>query len=82
MEWIKIILLAVALISIAMLGLATQILLRKNGKFPNTHVGGNKFLQKQGIHCYQSQDKIEQAKVRQEMNYKQIKIMGIDKERI
>ena len=82
MEWITVVLLAVALVAIAMLGLATQILLRKGGKFPNTHVGGNKFLQKQGIHCYQSQDKLEQAKIRQELNYKEVKIVGIDKNRI
>jgi hypothetical protein len=34
MEVIKIILLAVALVSIAMLGLATQILFKKGGNFP------------------------------------------------
>ena len=79
MEIIKVILLAVALVSIALLGLATQILLKKGGKFPNTHVGGNKHLKRQGVHCYQTQDKIEQRNVRKEVDYKEVKIMSVTK---
>jgi len=79
MEVIKIILLAVALVSIAMLGLATQILLKKGGKFPNTHVGGNKHLKRQGVHCYQTQDKIEQKNARKEVDYKEVKILKVTK---
>ena len=74
MEVIKIVLLAVALVSIAMLGLATQILFKRGGKFPNTHVGGNKHLQKKGIHCYQTQDKIEQRNARKDIDFKDVKI--------
>ena len=76
---LKIILLAVALVAIALLGLATQILLKKGGKFPNTHVGGNKHLKRQGVHCYQTQDKIEQINARKEVDFKNVKILGIDK---
>jgi len=79
MEVIKIILLAVALVSIAMLGLATQILLKKGGKFPNTHVGGNKHLKRQGVHCYQTQDKIEQKNARKEVDFKNVKILKVTK---
>ena len=79
MEVIKIILLAVALVSIAMLGLATQILLKKGGKFPNTHVGGNKHLKRQGIACAQTQDKIERAKVNRQVDFKNVKIANISK---
>ena len=79
MEVLKIILLAVALVSIAMLGLATQILLKRGGKFPNTHVGGNKHLKKQGIVCAQTQDKMERAKVKQKVDFKDVKIAGIGK---
>jgi len=79
MEVLKIILLAVALVSIAMLGLATQILLKRGGKFPNTHVGGNKYLKKQGIACAQTQDKMERAKVKQKVDFKDVKIAGIGK---
>lgn len=79
MEVLKIILLATALVSIAMLGLATQILLKRGGKFPNTHVGGNKHLKKQGIACAQTQDKMERAKVNRQVDFKDVKIAGIDK---
>ncbi|HKL31907.1 MAG TPA: hypothetical protein VJ919_05205 [Tangfeifania sp.] len=79
MEVIKIILLAVALVSIALLGLATQILLKKGGKFPNTHVGGNKHLKRQGVHCYQTQDKIEQKNARKEVDFKNVKILKVTK---
>ncbi len=43
---LKVILLSVALISIAFLGLATQMLLKRGGTFPNTHIGGNKHFAK------------------------------------
>lgn len=78
MEVIKIILLAIALVSIAMLGLATQILLKKGGKFPNTHVGGNKHLKKQGITCAQTQDRIERVKVNKQVDFKNVKIANIN----
>lgn len=79
MEILKVILLAVALVSIALLGLATQILLKKGGKFPNTHVGGNKHLKRQGVHCYQTQDKIEQRNARKEVDFKEVKILKVTK---
>lgn len=82
MENIIIIALAVALVGIAFLGLAIQILFKKGGKFPNTHVGGNPYLQKQGISCAKTQDKIEQAKLNQDVDFKNIKFIGIDKQNL
>ncbi|SHE98843.1 hypothetical protein SAMN05444274_103176 [Mariniphaga anaerophila] len=79
MEVIKVVLLTVALVSIAMLGLATQILLKKGGKFPNTHVGGNKYLKRQGIHCAQTQDKVERAKVKRQVDFKNVRIANTSK---
>lgn len=76
---LKIILLAVALVSIAMLGLATQILLKRGGKFPNTHVGGNKHLKKQGIACAQTQDKIERNKLEKQVDFNDLKIAKVNK---
>lgn len=76
---LKVILLAVALVSIAMLGFATQILLKRGGKFPNTHVGGNKHLKKQGIACAQTQDKIERARVERQVDFKDLKIAKVNK---
>lgn len=37
--------------------LSIKILVKKNGRFPNTHVGGSKHMAKRGIGCVQSQDK-------------------------
>jgi len=76
---IKIILMAIALMAIAMLGLATRILLKRGGNFPNTHVGGNRHLKRQGVHCYQTQDKIEQAKARREIDFKSVKFINVSK---
>lgn len=37
--------------------MSVTILIKKNGRFPNTHVCGNKHLRKQGITSAQTQDK-------------------------
>ena len=39
-----------------MIFLCITMLLKKNGKFPNTHVSGNKAMRDKGITCVQSQD--------------------------
>lgn len=50
-------LLTLLIIAISFALLAITIIIKKNGKFPNTHVGGNKHMRKRGIKCVQSQDK-------------------------
>ena len=35
-----------------------NILIKKNGKFPNTHIGGNKAMAERGIQCATTQDKL------------------------
>ena len=37
--------------------LSVSILLKKNGKFPNIHVGNNPAMRKRGIGCVEAQDK-------------------------
>ncbi|MDD2381274.1 MAG: hypothetical protein WCY58_11015 [Mariniphaga sp.] len=74
MDGFKVILLAIALLAIAMLGLATQILLKKGGKFPNTHVSGNKSLKSQGISCAQTQDRMERSRVTRKIDYSKVRI--------
>ncbi len=54
---LKTILVAVLIVAICIALLSVKILLKKNGRFPNTHVSGNKALRKQGIGCVQSQDR-------------------------
>jgi hypothetical protein len=61
---LKVIGLSVATMAFVFLGLAVQILLKKGGKFPNTHVGSNKYMKSHGVTCATTFDKIEQAKAR------------------
>jgi len=71
---IKIILIAIALVSVAVFGLAVRIVLLKGGKFPETHVGKNREMKKYGIVCVKTYDKIEQNKARKEQKFKDLKV--------
>ncbi len=75
MEIFKVIFLAVGLMAFAIAGMAIKILLKKGGKFPNTHVSGNKYLKRNGIYCSQTQDKLEQAKGRKQNQFKKLKFV-------
>ncbi|MBO7050544.1 MAG: hypothetical protein J6W42_08030 [Bacteroidaceae bacterium] len=49
--------LTVALLLLASVALlSVSILIRKNGRFPNIHVGKNPAMRKRGIGCVESQD--------------------------
>ena len=49
--------LTVALLLLAAVALlSVSILLKKNGRFPNIHVGKNPAMRKRGIGCVESQD--------------------------
>ncbi|RUT73239.1 hypothetical protein [Ancylomarina longa] len=75
---IKVLLLTVVILGIAFAGFAISILIKKNGRFPELHIGANKDLKKRGIACATSQDKMEQLKVNKTIHLKQLTI--IDKE--
>ncbi len=45
----------VLIVAICIALLSVGIIIK--GKFPNTHVSGNKYLNKKGVHCVQSQDR-------------------------
>ncbi|MBQ3539336.1 MAG: hypothetical protein IJN24_05245 [Bacteroidaceae bacterium] len=53
----KILIPVTLIIAISFALLSITILLKKNGRFPNIHVSGNKGLRKRGIKCAQSQDR-------------------------
>lgn len=53
----KTLLFTTLIIAISIALLSITIIIKKNGRFPNTHVGGNKAMRKRGIKCVQSQDK-------------------------
>lgn len=46
----------VLLLLAAVVLLSASILLKKNGRFPNIHVGRNPAMRKHGIGCVESQD--------------------------
>lgn len=73
-----VLLLTIALLAIGFVGFAITILIKKNGKFPELHIGKNKHLQERGIGCATSQDKMEQAKAKKSIQFKQLTIL--DKE--
>lgn len=73
MEVLKVILLAVGLMVIAIAAMAITILLKKGGKFPNTHISGNKFLNNQGVYCWQTQDKMAQREGWKKVKFDNIK---------
>ena len=50
------ILISVLIVAICIALLAVQILLKKDGRFPNTHIGDNVAMRKKGIKCVQAQD--------------------------
>ena len=47
--------LLIVAISVTLLGI--NVFFTKKGRFPNTHVSGNKALREKGIGCVQSQDR-------------------------
>ncbi len=53
----KTLLFTLLIIAICVALLAIKVIIKKNGRFPNTHVGGNKAMRKRGIKCVQSQDR-------------------------
>ncbi len=72
MEILKVILLASILMAIAMAGLAIRILVKKGGKFPNTHVSGNSYLKREGVYCSQTQDRLEQRKAWKKVDFSNV----------
>jgi len=56
------ILISAVLLFIAVLLLGIRIFFVKNGKFPNTHIGGSKAMHDRGVGCATSQDRQAQQK--------------------
>ncbi len=53
-----VLLVTILLMGIVFILMAIRIILQKNGKFPNSHIGGNKALNDKGIYCATTQDKL------------------------
>ena len=59
---LKIVLLTLMIVGIAVLLLGVKVFFTKDGRFPNTHVSGNKAMRDRGIFCVQTQDRKERNK--------------------
>lgn len=70
----EIILLAAFLVGISVLLLGLNIFFRKK-PFPETHISHNKELSKLNIVCAKTMDRMEQKKVREELKFKNLKII-------
>jgi len=68
-------LLTVAIMALVFVGMAITMLVKKNGKFPNTHISGNKYLKQNGVYCSQTQDKIEQQKAWKNLKIGKVKLI-------
>jgi len=64
---------ALVILTLAFIGLGITILVKKGGKFPNTHIHGNRYLNARGIHCAESMDHEEQKKVKAKIDYNKLK---------
>jgi len=58
--FLKVLLLSIVLVAIVFLLMAISILIKKNGKFPNLHIGSNKEMNRRGISCATTQDRMAQ----------------------
>lgn len=58
------ILITLLIVAICVVLLGVRIFFVKGGKFPNSHVSGNKAMRERGIGCVQSQDREAQRKPR------------------
>ena len=54
----KLLLVTIVLMAAVTALFAIRIIFRRNGQFPDTHIGGNKNMTKKGIYCASTQDKI------------------------
>jgi len=52
----KLLILSAMLLAIAAVGMGIRMLLKSNGKFPETHISRNPEMRKRGISCAQNND--------------------------
>ncbi len=56
---VKLLLLTLAFVAVAVLGLAVRLLLKGDASGPMTHIGASKAMRDRGIHCVESMDALE-----------------------
>ncbi|WP_010417177.1 hypothetical protein [Anaerophaga thermohalophila] len=55
---LKLLVISILLMAVITALMAIRILLKKNGHFPNIHIGGNRDMARRGIFCATTQDRI------------------------
>lgn len=63
---VKFFIIILVLVGLSLIALSIGILLKRGGKFPETHIGRNKHMRDRGIHCANTTDAEERN------NYKPI----------
>ena len=58
-KMLKTLLLTVIIIVISVVLLCIKVLFKKNGRFPNTHIEGNKALRGKNIYCAKTEDRLQ-----------------------
>lgn len=58
------VLITLLIVALCIVLLGVRIFFVKGGRFPNSHVSGNKAMREKGIGCVQSQDREAQRKPR------------------
>jgi hypothetical protein len=53
---LKVVVFSIIILLICLVLFCIKIIIKKSGRFPNTHIGGNPALSKKGIKCAQAQD--------------------------
>ena len=56
---LKTLLFTLIIVAVSIAFLSIKLLVKKNGRFPNTHIGHNAAMRKRGITCVQSMDQME-----------------------
>lgn len=64
MEFLYIFLPILGLVAISFILMSIRVLIRKNGKFSSQHVGQSRAMKQRGVHCAQTQDKMERKGVK------------------
>lgn len=57
--FITIFIIVIILVGLSLVGLGIGMLLKKGGKFPDTHIGRNKAMKDRGIYCAKTTDRKE-----------------------
>lgn len=58
-KMLKTLLLTLIIVAVSMCFLAIKLILKKNGRFPNLHIGHSAAMRKRGITCVQTMDAAE-----------------------